>query len=214
MTSSSLSRMPRKDALQNRAHILDVAGRAIGESGVDVSMDAIAKLAGVGSATLYRHFPTRDALLVALLAPHHERLHRDKAAIEAAGGDSGRMLERWIDALGDWMRAYDGLPEPLRAGWSVTASPFKSTCDGIIESTEGFLRAAQRDGFARPTASATDIFLGSLAVAWASGRSAARTDTRDRLRDLLRNGWSANEAEAAGGSGTAGEHHPAQTGDR
>lgn len=194
---SPIPRTPRKDALQNRAHILDVAGRAVAEGGVDVSLDAIAKLAGVGSATLYRHFPTRDALLLALLAPHHERLDREKAMIEADGGHSGRMLERWIDALGDWMRAYDGLPEPLRAGWSVTASPFKSTCDGIIESTDAFLRAAQRDGFAQPTASATDIFLASLAVAWASGRATARTDTQDRLRNLLHDGWSAGGCRPA-----------------
>ncbi|MET4594517.1 MULTISPECIES: TetR/AcrR family transcriptional regulator [unclassified Sphingomonas] len=206
MTLSPSTRMPRKDALQNRAHILEVAGRAIAEGGVDVSIDAIAKLAGVGNATLYRHFPTRDTLLLALLAPHHERLDREKAAIVATGGDSGKVLERWIDALGEWMRAYDGLPEPLRAGWSVTASPFKSTCDGIIESTDTFLRAAQRDGFAQATASATDIFLGSLAVAWASGRTSARTDTQDRLRNLFRNGWSADDV---GSSGNIGEHHPA-----
>lgn len=194
MSLSPTPRTPRKDALQNRAHILDVAGRAIAEAGVDVSLDAIAKLAGVGSATLYRHFPTRDALLVALLAPHHERLDREKAMIEADGGHSGRMLERWIDALGDWMRAYDGLPEPLRAGWSVSASPLKSTCDGIIDSTDGFLRAAQRDGFARAGLSAQDIFLGSLAVAWAGGRAAARIATQDGLRDVLRNGWATADA--------------------
>lgn len=184
--------MPRKDARQNRAHILDVAGRAFVEGGVDVSMDAIAKSARIGSATLYRHFPTRDALLVALLAPYHEKLDRKKAEIEACDGPTGQMLERWIDALGDWMRAYDGLPEPLRAGWSVTASPLKSTCDEIIESTDSFLRAAQRDGFARSALSAQDIFLGSLAVAWASGR----TDTRNGLRDVLRNGWSAGNDDA------------------
>lgn len=204
--SSVTPRIPRKDALQNRAHILDVAGRAIAEGGVDVSMDAIAKLAGVGNATLYRHFPTRDALLVALLAPHHERLDREKAAIEASGGDSGHMLERWIDALGDWMRAYDGLPEPLRAGWSVTASPLKSTCDGIIESTDGFLRAAQRDGFARSGLSAQDIFLGSLAVAWAGRRTRARIATQKGLCDLLRNGWVKTDA--------ADRHHPMPPGNR
>lgn len=161
-------------------------------------MDAIAKQANVGSATLYRHFPTKEALLVALLAPHHERLEREKSAIKGGDGHAGAMLERWIDALGDWMLAYDGLPEPLRAGWSVTASPLKSTCDEIIESTDNFLRAAQCSGFARSTLTAQDIFLGSLAIAWASGRTAATTETRDVLRDILRNGWSASDNDMPG----------------
>ena len=195
MTSSSSSRQPRKDAQQNRAHILEVAGRAFVTDGVDVSMDAIAKQAGVGNATLYRHFPTKDALLVALLAPHHEKLEQEKASIEQGEGHTGLRLERWIEALGDWMLAYDGLPEPLRAAWSVTDSPLKSTCDGLIESTDGFLRAAQRDGFARPTLSAQDVFLGSLAVAWASGRTTARPDTRTGLRDVFRNGWSVEKGD-------------------
>jgi AcrR family transcriptional regulator len=207
VTPSTRSRQPRKDAQLNRAHILDVAGHAFVNDGVDVSMDAIAKQAGIGNATLYRHFPTKDALLVALLTPHHEQLEQEKAAIEQGGGHAGLMLEQWIDALGDWMLAYDGLPEPLRAAWSVTGSPLKSTCDGLIESTDVFLRAAQCEGFARPSLSAQDIFLGALAVAWASRRSTARPDTRRGLRDVLRNGWSAvkggMEEQAGGVSGTA-----------
>lgn len=219
MISLSSPRTPRRDARENRAHILEIAGRVFVEGGVEVSMDAIARHAGVGSATLYRHFPTKDALLVALLAPHHERLEQARESIQKGGGHAGQRLERWIEALGDWMLAYDGLPEPLRAGWSVTASPLKSSCDGVIERTDVFLREAQLGGFARTALSAQDIFLGSLAVAWASER-AARSDTRNGLRDILRHGWSAGDhdsrgmvAVAADSAGVLDHPLPVQPGD-
>jgi len=186
---SSIARTPRKDAQENRAHILVVAGQAFDTEGIDVSMDAIARQAGVGSATLYRNFPNKDALLVALLAPHHDKLMRERAAIDQEDGHSGRKLQRWIDALGDWMLAYDGLSEPLRDAWSTTTSPLRPTCANLIEITDRFLRSAQTDGFAQPDFSGQDIFLGALAIAWASGRSTTHPETRNVLRNLLRNGW-------------------------
>src|SRR5215468_4658859 len=59
-------RKPRSDALRNRDRLLEVAKEAFARSGADTSLDDIAKQAGVGAGTLYRHFPTRDALLEAV----------------------------------------------------------------------------------------------------------------------------------------------------
>lgn len=188
MLQPSPVRGTRKDAQHNREHILEVARRAFATDGVDVSMDAIAKLAGVGPGTLYRHFPSKDALLAALLALHHEVLDERRAAIEAGERHSGRALEQWIDALGDWMLAYDGLPEPLRAACRIN-SALTPTCLGVIEITDEILLAAQEDGSARRGMTGRDIFLGALAIAWASGATAADESTRARLRDVLKNGW-------------------------
>ncbi len=151
-------------------------------------MDAIAKLAGVGPGTLYRHFPNKDALLAALLVLHYDELDGRRAAIEAEGGDAGRVLERWIEALGDWMLAFEGLPEPLRAACR-TESPLTPTCHVVIETTERLVQAAQDKGLARPTMTGRDIFLGALAIAWASGASTASDDTRHVLGIVLRSGW-------------------------
>lgn len=165
-----------------------MASQAFSSDGVDVSMDAIAKLAGVGPATLYRHFPNKDALLAALLALHHERLDRQRVEIEAEKGDTGRTLERWIEALGDWMLAYEGLPEPLRAACRID-SPLTPTCHDVIKTTERILQAAQDEGLARRTMTGRDIFLGALAIAWAGGATTAAESTRNVLRDVLRDGW-------------------------
>lgn len=188
MPPSTTASASRRDAQYNRARILDVASQAFSRDGIDVSMDAIARLAGVGPGTLYRHFPNKDALLAALLVLHYERLDRRRVEIEAGEGDPGRTLELWIEALGDWMQAYEGLPEPLKAACRVD-SPLTPTCRDVIKTTEKILKAAQDEGFARRTMTGRDIFLGALAIAWAAGASAAAETTRNVLRDALRDGW-------------------------
>jgi Bacterial regulatory proteins, tetR family len=67
--SQPARRKPRTDAQRNRERILEVAKEAFTRSGANTSLDNIAKQAGVGAGTLYRHFPTRDALLEASIAP-------------------------------------------------------------------------------------------------------------------------------------------------
>ncbi|HVG27233.1 MAG TPA: TetR/AcrR family transcriptional regulator [Acidobacteriaceae bacterium] len=68
------ARKPRADALRNRQRLLDIAKEAFTRSGADVSLDDVAKQAGVGPGTLYRHFPTRDALLEAVYRSEVEKL--------------------------------------------------------------------------------------------------------------------------------------------
>jgi len=188
MLDPSSVRGPRKDAQLNREHILTVARHAFASDGVDVSMDAIAKLAGVGPGTLYRHFPSKEALLAGLLALHHDGLDQRRAVIEAEESDAGRALDLWIEALGDWMLAYDGLPEPLRAACRID-SALTPTCRHVIETTDKILLAAQAHNLARPDITGRDIFLGALAIAWAGSATAASNSTRNVLRDVLKLGW-------------------------
>jgi len=188
MSEPPSGREPRKDARQNREHILEAARQAFGSDGVDVSMDGIAKLAGVGPGTLYRHFPSKDALLATLLARHHQKLDQRRAIIEAENHTTGRALALWIEALGDWMQAYEGLPEPLRAACRID-SALTPTCLDVITTTEKMVRAAQADGHARPDITGRTVFLGALAIAWAGGATAADQTTQSVLREVLRAGW-------------------------
>ena len=71
--SKNVRRKPRADAQRNRERILQVAKAAFSRSGADVSLDEVAKQSGVGPGTLYRHFPTRDALLEAVYRTGVER---------------------------------------------------------------------------------------------------------------------------------------------
>jgi AcrR family transcriptional regulator len=88
-------RKPRADAERNRVRILEVAKEAFTRHGAEASLDDIARQAGVGAGTLYRHFPTRDALIEAVY-----RSEVDKLAA-AAGKYAATMAP--IDALRAWM---------------------------------------------------------------------------------------------------------------
>lgn len=93
--SQSVRRKPRTDAQQNRERILEVAKEAFSRNGANTSLDDIAKEAGVGTGTLYRHFPTRDALIEAVYRTEVEKL----AAAERKFAEAMRPIE----ALRAWM---------------------------------------------------------------------------------------------------------------
>jgi AcrR family transcriptional regulator len=91
-------RKPRADALRNRERILEVAKNAFAQSGGDVSLDDIAKSAGVGPGTLYRHFPTRGDLLEAVYRTEVEKL-------AVAHHDYAKTLPP-VEALRAWMMLF------------------------------------------------------------------------------------------------------------
>src|ERR1700759_1642840 len=93
--SQSAERKPRTDAQRNRERILEVAKQAFTRSGANTSLDDIAREAGVGAGTLYRHFPTRDALLEAVYRTEVEKL----AAAEQKVSETMPPIE----ALRAWM---------------------------------------------------------------------------------------------------------------
>jgi AcrR family transcriptional regulator len=88
-------RKPRSDAQRNRDRILEVAKEAFARSGANTSLDDIAKQAEVGAGTLYRHFPTRDALLEAVYRAEVEKLAAAEREL------SGKLPP--VEALREWM---------------------------------------------------------------------------------------------------------------
>jgi AcrR family transcriptional regulator len=96
--NSTTPRKPRADAERNRHRLAEVAKEAFAEHGGDVTLDEIAKRAGVGIGTLYRHFPTRDAMLQAVY--RHE--------VEQLATAATTLLETMkpLDALRAWLRLF------------------------------------------------------------------------------------------------------------
>ena len=181
---------PRADAQRNRDHILEVAERYFADHGVNSSLDAIAKLAGVGAGTLYRHFPNREALLAALLAARDDALASQRDVIRATATDAADALNRWLNALIEWAAAFDGLSEPLRAAAATTSSsPLAITCQGFITTTDDFLRAAQSEGRARYDVRGRDLFLAALATSWVRSAALADEFSVKTFSSLTRTGW-------------------------
>jgi AcrR family transcriptional regulator len=96
--SKPQSRRPRADALRNRDRILEVAKQAFTRHGADASLDEIAKQAAVGPGTLYRHFPTREALLEAVYRTELEKL--------AASGRQLAESKPPLEALRTWLHLF------------------------------------------------------------------------------------------------------------
>src|SRR5215472_13152902 len=97
-SSQSSKRKPRTDALRNREHILRVAKRAFTRTGANTSLDEIANRAGVGAGTLYRHFPSRDALVRAVYQTEVEKL--------AVAQQEFAKTMNPVEALRAWMRLF------------------------------------------------------------------------------------------------------------
>ncbi|MEW2343369.1 MULTISPECIES: TetR/AcrR family transcriptional regulator [Streptomyces] len=184
------ARKPRADVARNRARILDTALRHFTEHGVGTSLEALAKDAGVGPATLYRHFPTREALLAAALDVRGEALLARLEPLQAlARSDADEGLRQWLLALEGYLNTFSGLPEPVLAALAAHSSPLAANCERLVKLTDDFLRAAQRDGTARPTVRARDLFLSALFLAW-TDRAPLGEDALPTLRELLETGYS------------------------
>src|SRR5216683_7288685 len=104
----------RADAQRNRDKLLDVAVRAFSQEGPDVPLDAIAKEAGVGIGTLYRHFPTREALIEAAYRNELARLC-DAVAELLQAMPPDQALRAWMDRFVDYMTTKRGMAGALRA---------------------------------------------------------------------------------------------------
>ncbi|AFR50042.1 TetR/AcrR family transcriptional regulator [Gordonia sp. KTR9] len=194
-TTASSGRRPRSDKLRNRSHILQIAEEYFTEHGVNGSLDAVAKRAGIGAGTLYRHFPTRESLLAALLQARDEELGCRREAIRQEP-DAAAALTLWLEALSEWATAFDGLPEPLREALCEKKSPLTVTCEDFISVTDEFLRAAQHDGSARTQVRGRELFLGVLAMSWVSSAAMADESSPSALHHLLRTGWEATAGAA------------------
>jgi AcrR family transcriptional regulator len=189
-------RKPRADVQRNRAALLETAQRHFLRHGVGTSLEAVAKEAGVGPGTLYRHFPTREALLAAVLQTRSEELVARQTAIEQLG-DAAEALDQWLRAMEEYFSAYSGLPEPLMAAARAQEpdSPLTIPCDILITATDQYVRAAQRAGHVRASVRGYDLFLAACSLAWIKGNGPDE-ESLDRLRALIASGYRERDAQA------------------
>ena len=156
-------RKPRADAQHNRERILEVAKLAFTRSGADISLDDVAKQSGVGPGTLYRHFPTRGALLEAVYRSEVERL-------AAAQQDFSRTMAP-VDALRAWMLLfvdYIATKQLISAALnSLIEGPsklFESSGPQIIGAIHSLVNRAIESGDIRPDLDPLDLLRALVGV--------------------------------------------------
>ncbi len=171
----------RADARRNREKLLEVATAAFATAeGRPVSLESIARDAGVGIGTLYRHFPTREALV--------EAIYRSELAEVAATARQllerhppGVALRRWMDRYADFVAAKRGMAESLHAmvvSGAVEPSQMRAS---IVGAVDALLRAGAEDGSLRADVRADDVVSSLLGIFLASGSP----EQTSRMLDLL-----------------------------
>lgn len=145
----------RSDAERNRAQIL-VAARALLVDGADLSLSQVARAAGVGQGTLYRHFADRDALIGAVYTAEIDDLAL-LARQEASGDDAVAGLRRWLGRLADYAVVKRGVMTAVSAStWSDVAS---TTHGRLGEAVTALLDAGRAAGEFREGIGARDVIL-------------------------------------------------------
>jgi AcrR family transcriptional regulator len=162
--SQTAGRKPRRDAQKNRERILEVAKEAFTRSGANTSLDDIAKQAGVGPGTLYRHFPTRDELLEAVYRTEVEKL-------AAAERNFAETLPP-IEALRAWMLLFVDLIATKRiiapALNTLAGGPFKvfeASHGQMWDAIRALVKRAIRSGDIRKDLDAIDLLRALIGVA-------------------------------------------------
>ncbi|MEU4098928.1 helix-turn-helix domain-containing protein [Streptomyces sp. NPDC026673] len=170
----------RADALRNRDLLLAVAREAIAEHGTDASLREIARRAGVGIGTLYRHFPNREALLEALLESNFATLCA-RADDLLASPDSGEAFLTWLREMAAGAATYQGLPESIRDALADDESRLHTSCAQMKVAGGLLLERAQKDGGVRADVSLGEVVSLALGLAWAAEKASEASDLAARL---------------------------------
>jgi AcrR family transcriptional regulator len=179
------TRLLRADAARNRKMLLECARNAFARHGVTASLDEIARAAGVGAGTLYRHFPTRDALVLAVIDEALVDLQRLGQAL-LAEADSMAGLRRWLEAYIDQGSMYEGLARTLAS--PPLAAGENSACHRARDTGRALFERARDAGLIRDGIGAEDVLDMATALAWIGEQPDRDAEQRSRLLVVLLNG--------------------------
>lgn len=178
-------RARRADAAANARSLVSAARELFGEHGPEVALDVVARRAGVGNATLYRHFPTRADLLVAVYADEAAALCRRGAGL-LHGPSAGDALFDWLDDLLGHMEGMRALVLAAAGGpGDGRTELFRRSHASLTSTAEDLLERAKAAGAVHPDLAVADV----LALTGAAAIAAGGTDHARRLLRLTRRGF-------------------------
>jgi AcrR family transcriptional regulator len=183
------TRPRRADARRNYERLLAEAREAIAADGVNASLERIARAAGVGIGTLYRHFPTREALLEAVLREHFARLAARAEELHGAGGPAAHTaLAVWLREFAEASATVQGLSGVVVAALRDERSELHAACDRMRAAVARLLAHAQDQGGVRRDTGTGDLLAMAYAIAWVAEQLSADAGLTDRLVTLLIDG--------------------------
>jgi AcrR family transcriptional regulator len=177
---------PRADARRNRQRLIDVAQRAFTTGDGKVSLEAVAKEAGVGIGTLYRHFPTREALVEAVYLAERARLC-EAASELLAELPPEHALRTWMDRFADYIATKQEMADALRAliaDGTITRSQARQELSAAVRR---LLEAGAQAGTLRGDVAAEDV-VAALVGVFSVCTLPEQREQAGRLLDLLMDG--------------------------
>jgi AcrR family transcriptional regulator len=185
--SKKPGRRPRSDAIRNRERLLEAAAAVFSAGGPDASLEAVAKRAGVGIGTLYRHFPTREALFEAVyrhevdqLGELAEQLGRDAAPVEA--------LRRWLHANVRLVATKKGMLAALALAVQGPSELYAYSSDRLTKSIGSLLDRAIRAGDIRADITPEELLSGLVGMCYNMYNKPNWQKTVLRLLDIFVDG--------------------------
>ncbi|MFD7416664.1 TetR/AcrR family transcriptional regulator [Kitasatospora purpeofusca] len=186
MTDDGTQRPLRADARRNREKILAAAVRVFTTQGLDAQMERVAKEAGVGSATLYRNFPTREALVEAVYRNEVARLCEAAPALLAEHPPM-EALRAWTRLFLDYVTAKYGMIDALRAVAAAGESPYGRSREMVRDAVATLMDACAAAGVIRTDLGPADLAAALEGIALTSA-GAERRPQAERLLGLTLDG--------------------------
>ena len=185
-TASPAPARLRADARRNRDRLLETAAAAFSEKGVETSLEDIARTAGVGIGTLYRHFPTREHLVEAVYRRELQNLA--EAADELSRNHPADIaLEQWMLRFVNYMATKRGMASSLKIIASSNSAMFSEGFGRIREAFERLLTAARDAGLIRKDIGEADL-MHAMSSIYSIPDSPEWRDSANRLIRLLMDG--------------------------
>jgi AcrR family transcriptional regulator len=169
----------RADAARNRARVLEAALEAFAAKGLSVPIDDIARLAGVGAGTVYRHFPAKEDLVLAVIADQMQRIIEGGYALLEAG-EPGDALFTFLRAAVEWSATNRGLVDTLAAS-DVEIKPEAQ----FLELLGELLRAAHEAGTVRKDVGVADV---KALMVGLQAMQSYKDDATERLTEVVLDG--------------------------
>jgi AcrR family transcriptional regulator len=185
---SAAGRPMRADAQRNREQLLAAAVAAFSQEGEgpEVTLESIAKDAGVGIGTLYRHFPSREALVDAAYRSELARLCDSvPALLDEMPAD--KAMRMWMDQFIEYMTTKRGMSDALRKVIASGGNPFAESRSRLLAAFAALMKAGAADGTMRSDLDPADLLASMSGVSLAVGDPAQR-EQAGRLLDLLMDG--------------------------
>ena len=150
-------RKPRADAIRNRERVLEAAKAVFSEGGPEASLEAVARRAGVGIGTLYRHFPTREALYEAVYRREVEQLVELAKHLVETKITPVEALRRWLRAGVEFMATKKGMAAALAMAAHVSSELVAYSLDQLTWAVEQLLQRAAAAGEIRADIDPEDL---------------------------------------------------------